>query len=291
MDFLVKTGGGLGDLAMATPIFHAITSNGHNVSIITRSYNSELFADTEFINVIGKVHGRTNYISQFNVYRKLLKSNWDVTLNLFDNTAFNLFAFLSSAKINKSLEHTKDNYKYKSFLLHNLSILVGVIDNWQDNIQTTITFKPERYTNACQALSIDEKSSYLTIAPFTSQIVKDWSLDNFSIVLNKIAPKFDYIIITGSPSQIESCAQLAKSCNGINAAGKLSLLETAALVSNAKFHLSNDSGLGHIAAGNNTPVLAIGGHSVFKPWQQHQISGDVKNITPEQVLNKLNELI
>ena len=287
---MVKVGGGLGDVAISTLVLHALSRHGHNVEIIAK-HNSGLLADCDFFNALHTKQDNDSYAQQLKMYTKLLKQKWDVTLNLLDNPVFNLFALLSSAKTKKSTKHMNSDLLNQGYALYTLSILDGVIDDWQDQIKSTITLKPERYINAYQKLEINEPANYLSVAPSSYREHKCWSLDNFSFVLNKLSDKFEYIIVVGSPEETKMCEQLAKSCNGINAAGKINLLETAAIVSNAKVHLGNDSGLGHVAACNKTPVLAIGGKSMYKPWQQHQLPGQVADISTNQVLAKLEELI
>ena len=62
----------------------------------------------------------------------------------------------------------------------------------------------------------------------------------------------------------------------MNAAGRLSLLQSAALAARCASFVSNDTGMGHVAAAMGTPVVAIFGPTVpafgFKPHgADHQI--------------------
>ena len=70
------------------------------------------------------------------------------------------------------------------------------------------------------------------------------------------------IIVLGDDKDREIGFSSKNLKNIIDSSGKLSLLETAYIISKGKMIVSNDSGLMHMATAVNTPVLAIFGSTV-----------------------------
>jgi len=77
-------------------------------------------------------------------------------------------------------------------------------------------------------------------------------------VLNLYHDKIIYLL--GAPSDFETCEWIIKNSahkNVINLAGKLTFLESAALMKSAQMNYTNDSAPLHIASAMNAPVRAV----------------------------------
>lgn len=72
------------------------------------------------------------------------------------------------------------------------------------------------------------------------------------------------VVLLGAAKEADLCAEIGRGCGSdrlINLAGKTSLAQALSLISAAKFMVSNDSGLMHVAAGFGVPQVAIFGSS------------------------------
>jgi ADP-heptose:LPS heptosyltransferase len=99
-------------------------------------------------------------------------------------------------------------------------------------------------------------------APCASKETKEWTIEGFGELARIIGEKKkEKIILIGGKSDYEKCEKinLISGNNCINLAGKLTLKESAALLSCGKYLLSNDSGPFHISRGVKTPTFVIFG--------------------------------
>ena len=114
----------------------------------------------------------------------------------------------------------------------------------------------------------------LAVAPGARWPTKRWPVERFAAVAQELAREEGAaVVVLGGPDE----AQLASAlCDGldvpaINGAGTLTLMHSAALMSRCRLLISNDSGLMHMAAALQVPVVAIFGPTVqefgFYPFQ------------------------
>ena len=68
-----------------------------------------------------------------------------------------------------------------------------------------------------------------------------------------------HIVIISADSEKDFCKKIVSESNVIDLRGKLSILETGALIDRANLFISNDSGPVHIAASLGVPVISIFG--------------------------------
>lgn len=98
---------------------------------------------------------------------------------------------------------------------------------------------------------------YITIAPASVWFTKQWPAEKW-IELIKLIPADRRVLLIGGPGDAALCKRIAQeSGRGEVLAGKLSLLETAALMEGATMNYVNDSGPMHIASAMNAPVTAV----------------------------------
>jgi heptosyltransferase-2 len=86
---------------------------------------------------------------------------------------------------------------------------------------------------------------------------------HFAALARALAAKGLLPIFVGghAASERRLCAELAESCEGIDASGRTDLPLLAALLAEAALCVGNDSGPAHLAAGLGTPTLTIFGSS------------------------------
>lgn len=107
-----------------------------------------------------------------------------------------------------------------------------------------------------------EYQDFIIFAPGASKETKKWTEENFGNLANLLQKKYGKkILLIGGVEDIEKCDRInyISDNNCINLAGKLSLKESGALLSLAKFLLTNDSGPFHIARGVSCKCYVIFG--------------------------------
>ena len=95
----------------------------------------------------------------------------------------------------------------------------------------------------------------------------------------EICQKIDYpVILLGGKKEFDEGEKVLSQSKGnvLNYAGKISLLNSASLVRDAKLVLTNDTGLMHIAAAFQKKILSFWGNTVadfgMVPYQPHPVS-------------------
>jgi len=92
-----------------------------------------------------------------------------------------------------------------------------------------------------------------------SRNFRNWSIANYSTIIEHLAGKGCRIVLTGGRSELEIEYGEALSANGAvdNLIGKTSLKELAALINAADLLICPDSGPAHMATAFSTPVLGL----------------------------------
>ena len=104
---------------------------------------------------------------------------------------------------------------------------------------------------------------FMGLAPGAGFFTKRWPVPKFENLIELIRLKKDIqVVIFGGKEDRQIGRELTNQKNVFDLCGKLSLLETAALISKSKLIVTNDTGLMHMTTAVNTPVLAIFGSTV-----------------------------
>ncbi len=114
----------------------------------------------------------------------------------------------------------------------------------------------------CKEVKIDEiPGKYFVIAPFASKRVKEWGIDNYVKLIEKLTKGLNTkaIILHSEKTNIFSQANE----NIIDLCGKTTLCESSEIIKNSEFFIGNDSGLLHIAKAHNVKVFGIIGGGVW----------------------------
>lgn len=107
---------------------------------------------------------------------------------------------------------------------------------------------------------------YITLAPGARHFTKRWPAEYYSDMINLIYQEKNIksVLIGGKDDQ-SLCENIVKDVGGdrcLSLSGKLTILETAAMINNAKLLITNDSGLMHVGDALKTPLLTIFGSTV-----------------------------
>jgi heptosyltransferase II len=90
---------------------------------------------------------------------------------------------------------------------------------------------------------------------------KQWPMEHYASLIDLLTQQGVNVCLLGSPKDIEVGNKIALLCNGsiYNLCGKTTLLDVIDILAACKVAVSNDSGLMHIAAAVDVPVVAMYG--------------------------------
>jgi heptosyltransferase-2 len=166
-----------------------------------------------------------------------------------------------------------------------------------------------------------DSDQLIAMAPGSVWNTKRWPAEHFIALGRMLIREGFTIALVGGENDRSLCREIEQSINGasvLNAAGTLTLLQSAELIRRCKAVVSNDSAPMHIAVAMRTPVVAIYGATVpqfgFAPQGDHDaivetlglrcrpcsIHGGetcpiktfvcMKNISPQNVFEKIESI-
>ena len=115
---------------------------------------------------------------------------------------------------------------------------------------------------------------YLAVAPGARWLTKRWPVERFATVAQELAAAQDAAVVVLGGAEDRPLGQ--KLCDNLrvpalDCTGRLTLMQTAALLRRCRVLISNDSGLMHMAVALRVPVVAMFGPTVqefgFYPFQ------------------------
>jgi len=118
---------------------------------------------------------------------------------------------------------------------------------------------PKLYPSATDFEKVQQVGPYVTISPTSVWFTKQYPWDKWVNVINRISPS-TAVFLLGGPPDVSACEQIKNKSThpGVTVmAGKLSFLESAALMKGAVMNYVNDSAPMHFASAMNASVTAI----------------------------------
>jgi len=142
----------------------------------------------------------------------------------------------------------------------------GILGIQKDDGHVDLYFPYETDQQPAEWLKQWHNRDYVVMAPGAKHFTKRWPAEYFVRLVLEIHQKYNLpTLFVGSEDEIniveEILLEVPKNV-GYSLAGKLSILQTAKLIHRAKLVVSNDSGLMHVAAALQKPLIAIFGSTV-----------------------------
>lgn len=258
----------IGDVILATPVIeklHAFYPDAKIDFLIKKGYES-LFVNHPFLHQTLTWNKKTaKYKNLFRLLRHIRAQQYDVVVNLqrFASTGFLTAASRAKQKIGfdknplscfftTKVKHLIDD-KNRHEIDRNLSLIVSITDNKR--------VKPKLYPDgaAFEKVASYKQQEYICVAPASLWFTKQFPETKWIDFLKAIPDSLN-VYLLGSKEDTALCERIgtlsAHSKVG-NLAGKLSLLESAALMRDAKMNFVNDSSPMHLCSSLNAPTTAI----------------------------------
>jgi lipopolysaccharide heptosyltransferase II len=265
----------IGDVILITPLIREIKKLFPQslVDVMVIPQASNLLENNPHINNIVKFDKRRKKTKAFIQSLKLLKKGkYDLAVSPHSSITTALLMLLaripirvgfarwsSQILLTHKLQHLKKTLKIKK----NLHLLSPFSDE-EFSIQTELFPTKDMFGKAENLLSpIDHNSKkIIAIAPGSNWFTKRWPIGSYNKLV-KMLNEFGYgIVFIGSSEESEICEDIKPKNNFINTSGKLSLLESAAIISKCDLMICNDSGAMHLANAVNTDVFVFFGPTV-----------------------------
>lgn len=235
------------------------------IDLLLRKGNESLFKDHPFLHQVLIWDKKDKKYSNLRKLIRTIRSNkYDALFNVQRFAATGLITALSKAKVKVGYASNPFSAFFTKKVdfetekgLHEIHRNYSLLEPYLSGSP----LKPKLYPGEIDNDKTREfkKGNYLCLAPTSVWFTKQWPKENWVELINSNIDE-DRIYLLGAPSDFEACEEIktvSKHPGIINLAGKLSFLESASLMADAKMNYVNDSAPMHIASSMNAPVTAI----------------------------------
>lgn len=266
--FLVIQTASLGDVILSTPIvekLHRFYPDAR-IDFLTKKGNEGLFACHPYLNEVliwDKHHHK--YSNLLKLLKTIQSRRYDYIINLQRHLSTGVLTACSRAKNKIGFDKNPLHFFFTKTIKHhigeadihevnrNLSLIEGLTD---DAFERPVLHPS---TADYHAVATYCTEPYYCIAPCSLWPTKQMP-ENLWVELIRAIPNNTAVYLLGSKSDYDICQHIASQCpeqNIKNLASRLTLLESAALMSQAKMNFTNDSSPMHLASAMNAPITAI----------------------------------
>ena len=267
----------IGDIVLTTPLIRRLRALFPHAQIdfVVKEAFAELVRHHPALNTVYTLPARADFASLRAMREKLQQKNYSAVLDLHKN-----FRSLYLARgLGQGYKKRLQKYGFRRFLLvktgwnlykeivpvyrRYLDVAAGLgID---DDGQGTELFWPDEAEAGLPQFAVEflNAGDFVALAPGAGFATKRWPVQRFAEVARAVIASGKRCCILGSHAEQELAAEIVRAEPGCSDfTGKLSLLQSAVILSKAKRLVTNDSGLMHIAEAVGTPVVALFGSTV-----------------------------
>ncbi len=272
--------GGIGDAVLLIPVLQLLKKQYPEavIDVLAEKRNATVF------NLCSVV--RHTFLYDQGALLKALRSNYDIVIDTEQwhrLTAVITRLIRSTIKIGYGTNERKklythvvdyrhDRYELDSF--YDLLQPLGV-DRPDDFSVPFLTISEIEQESAQKALGKFSKRSYIVLFPGASISERRWGTEKFGQLAVKLAEAgYSVVVISGS-EDCDAGDAILSDVDGLNLAGKTSLVGSAAIVAKAALLVSGDSGMLHIGVGLGRPTVSLFGSGIAAKWapkgEQHVV--------------------
>lgn len=265
----------LGDVILITPLIRAAKKTFINAEIdviVINEYKDVLLNNPYIKNIIPFNKRNGKFKSSINLINQIRKIGYDIVLSPHSSLTTALILFFAGIKYRVGFSRWISQYFFNIKVEHKSGILkikknlnlLSPFSNEEFAINTEL-FPPreiiEFYLGELKTLKQSFKK-LIAIAPGSVWKTKRWPKEYFKSLVNKLIDANYAVILLGSKDEVVLCSELHPSKNYLDLSGRLSVLESAAVIKLCDLMICNDSGAMHIANAVETDVFAIFGPTV-----------------------------
>ncbi|MFN8699496.1 MAG: glycosyltransferase family 9 protein [Flavobacteriales bacterium] len=260
----------IGDVILATSVLERLRRVHPDASIdmVVRKGNEGLLKGHPFLRNVYVWDKARKYAGLRRVIREVRSERYDVVINLQRFASSGLIT--AAARANEKVGFSKNpmsfiyTRSYPHFIgkdpqsdIHEIDRCLSVVESFTDTVRDLPRLYPgDRDEEMAETYA---GVPFVTISPASVWFTKQWPESRWVELLRRI-PSGYVVYLMGAPSDEPLCARIAAAAERPNAevlAGKLSLLQSSALMRKAAMNYTNDSAPMHLCSAVNAPVTAI----------------------------------
>jgi heptosyltransferase-2 len=260
----------IGDVVLATALVEKLAQYFPDAQIdfLVRKGNESLLENNPHLHEVLAWNKKENKLRNlFSILRKIRKNKYDTVINLQRFFATGLLTAFSAAKKTIGFDKNPLSFLFSIKIKHLIGKVNGIKHEVERNNDLIRSFtddsftRPKLYPSEKDTTTVAQYSHipYVTMTPNSVWFTKQYPLEKWLELLNRFPVEYK-IYLLGGKENIADCDDLKKRSSNANVevlTGKLSFLQSAALMKNAVINYVNDSAPLHFASAVNAPVTAI----------------------------------
>ncbi len=259
----------LGDMVLTLPLVRALHKllPDASIEVICRSYVRDLVENQDSIQAVHYVDEHSlDYILQENIFdvlffpRPVFSELWSAVkaaVPLRVGSAYRLYSALFSFGIRdhrKNAKHHEAEYNVR---------MLDALTNDTATVQLLRPYVNERASGEARELlsqaGIHPGEAFYVIHPGSGNSAQDWPAQNFGAAALALSQATGArIVLTGTKDESLKCRTVEEHCPGaLNLCAKLDMPTLIALLDTSSLLLANSTGVLHVAASLDTPVVGL----------------------------------
>jgi heptosyltransferase-2 len=258
----------IGDAILATAVLEKLHAHYPEAAIdfLVRKGNESLFVGHPFLrNVLVRDKKSGKGKSLWKVLKAVRQRRYDVVVNLHRFASSGIIAAFSGARHVCGFDKNPFAWRYDLKVPHVIGTQSGSpheVDRNQSaiaHLTDSKAAKPKLYPSRDDFDAVRNDAPYICIAPTSVWYTKQWPAEKWVALIQATEPTIS-IALLGAATDREVCESIAQASGHPQVrvfAGKLSLLQSAALMRGAIMNYVNDSAPMHLCSAMDAPVTAI----------------------------------
>lgn len=265
--FLVIQTAFIGDVVLATGLLEKLHAHFPDASIdfLVRKGNESLLANHPFLNEVLVWNKKEKKLANlWRTLRKIRGKRYDKVINVQRFAATGILTAFSGAKETIGFDKNPFSFLFSKKIKHIIAKGQHEIDRNHELIKSftdSIPAKPRLHPTENDFTFTKEfkKKKFICVAPASVWFTKQYPKEKWLSFIENLPADLQVYLIGASGDQ-ELCTQIISSTthkNITSLAGKLSFLQSAALMKDALMNYVNDSAPLHFASSVNAPTTAV----------------------------------
>jgi heptosyltransferase II len=268
--FLVIQTASIGDVILATAVvetLHRHFPDAHIGLVVKKGCDALLSGHPWLSALYVWDKAPSKYRNLKALISRIRRGRYDYVINLHRFASSGLIAAFSKATVKIGFDKNPFSFLYDVRVPHKIGIDKNVHETQRNHLLLkSVTdgeaAHPKLYPSAEDFASVEQYKAkpYITIAPVSLWFTKQYPPEKWAELIQNISGRLN-VYLLGSKADKQVNEKIRERCahpvHVINFAGGLTLLQTAALIRDARMNFSNDSAALHIASAMNAPVTAV----------------------------------
>ncbi|MBI3601596.1 MAG: glycosyltransferase family 9 protein [Candidatus Omnitrophica bacterium] len=260
-NILVITLSNIGDVLLTGPVMDILLRDfpQAKLSLVTSPKAAFLFEGNPRIHQVHIFDKILNPMSQAKWTLNLRRYHYDVVVDLRNSM---IGYFLFPRWITPPVLSVDKKFHLKDQHLNRLRALYDFDPDPAPSLAIAPSFDDKLFVDEWLKPFLGGSSSFVVVAPRAADSAKTWDSQNFVHFINAIISQYSLkIVMIGSQDDRGVIEDISRQVTApiLNLAGRISLIQTVALLKGARIVVAHDSGPMHIASYLNKPLVALFG--------------------------------